>query len=274
MSFASLETSLDSAMPFELFEIRYTGNVWHYTNADQDIVFQGVTYKAVPCSHDDIEQSITGDKTALTLQFPFDIPFAEVYRIQPPSEIVTLRILAQNYLDMSDYVTMWKGRILNCAWKWPWVEVIAESATVSTNRAGLRRRYSTSCPHNLYGQQCGVLREAFRDAAVANVVSGMSVTAYGAIGKPDNHYAGGYMTWINAERANTERRMIVSSVGATGALELASLPVGLQTGQDIAIFAGCDHTISTCESKFNNSANCGAIPYIPKKNPFGGTTLY
>ncbi|EMM6324760.1 TPA: phage BR0599 family protein, partial [Pseudomonas aeruginosa] len=33
---------------------------------------------------------------------------------------------------------------------------------------------------------------------------------------------------------------------------------------------GCDQLIQTCNDKFNNTANCGAVPFLPGKSPFDG----
>ena len=39
-------------------------------------------------------------------------------------------------------------------------------------------------------------------------------------------------------------------------------------GQDVDVFAGCDHTVDTCDQKFDNVINYGGWPYVPSKNPF------
>lgn len=48
-------------------------------------------------------------------------------------------------------------------------------------------------------------------------------------------------------------------------------------GSTVVILAGCDHTVTTCDSKFNtpsdpqsNVVNFGGFPFVPTKNPFEG----
>jgi len=68
------------------------------------------------------------------------------------------------------------------------------------------------------------------------------------------------------------RRMILSHVGDTVTLTAAIL--GLAPGSTVTAFAGCDHTISTCDSKFNNRENFGGFPYFPSINPFAGGPIF
>ena len=45
-------------------------------------------------------------------------------------------------------------------------------------------------------------------------------------------------------------------------------------GDTIYLYPGCDRTLATCTAKFGNSANFGGFPFIPTKNPFGGSPIY
>lgn len=274
MTFSVKELSVDGATPVVLYQVVYSGRSWYYTSADTDIVFSGKTYFSVPCSHAEIEQQLSGDKFNLPVTFPHDIPFGEIFRVQPPSEIVSMTILVKNSDEADEYVVLWKGRIVNLDWKYPWVELITESIASSMKRVGLRRRYSVPCTHPLYSAKCGVVRTDYRTSGVVVGIDGLDVTVVAAINLIDNFYAGGIAIWGNNISPNIERRMIFASNGTTGVLTLTNSPVGLTVGQAIDIYPGCDHSISTCSGKFNNSDNYGGMPYIPLTNPFAGTTLY
>lgn len=274
MAIADNELSVQDSMPIELYEISYTGNFWYYTSADTDVVMDGRTYRAMPITHPEIEPPVDADKAGLEVTFPRDVPVAEVFRIQPPSEIVSFTLLVQNYLIPGEYVVLWRGRIIDSNWNGPWVSFTVENVFSSLNRPGLRRRYSTTCPYALYGPQCRVSRDDFREISSILGVSGLSVQVSSAVGKPDNYYAGGYVTWVNVMNGNTEKRMVRESFGESGTLVLATIPIGIAGGIEISMYAGCDHLIATCDSKFNNKDNCGATPYIPTKNPFGGSPIY
>ncbi|HHK4725441.1 TPA: phage BR0599 family protein [Pseudomonas aeruginosa] len=275
MSIGENELSVQDARPIELFEVSYTGNYWYYNTSSKDIVLDGRRYIAAPCSHEDIIPTVDAEKTGNTAVFPADAGFGEVFRVQPPSEVVSMSIRMQNYLVPSELVTIWKGRIINVAWNGEgMLEAVVENVFSSLQRPGLRRRFSITCPYALYSASCGVNRDDFRDDTPVLAMAGLGLVLQAAIGKPDDYYAGGYVTWENNIHGNQEKRMVRQSVGATGTLILASPPIALSGGQVVSAYAGCDHLIATCDSKFDNSDNCGATPYIPKKNPFGGSTIY
>lgn len=278
MSIADNELSVSDSRPIELVEISYTGNFYYYTNGDQERLLGGRTYRAIPFEHDDIEPSVDVTKSGLAFRFPADVDFGEVFRIQPPSEVVGFRLLIQNYLAPTEFITLWRGRIINSNWQSDGskeqLEITVENVHSSMQRVGLRRRYSTTCPHALYGPACRVPRDNFKEISPVLAFTGVSLVLQAAIGKPDNYYAGGYVTYANSVTGNLEKRMVRLSVGATGTLVLSSYPLGMDGGLLVNAYAGCDHLISTCEDKFNNRANSGATPYIPLKNPFGGDTLY
>lgn len=273
MSINAFETGVATARPVELYEISFTGNYWYFTSADHDVVFENRTYVSRPIQRSELAPSVDVNANQLTVTFPSDVAFGEIFRVQPPSEVVLIRLLVTNFMS-EGYVVAWQGRIVALDWKFPVVEVTAESVFSALKRPGLRRRYSTTCPYALYSTACGVSRVDFREATKCLGIDGLRIFAQSAIGKDDNFYGGGYVTWANAATGNVEKRMIRASNGADGGLSLSSFPVGLVGGADIEVFPGCDHRITTCRDKFNNEENCGATPYIPSLNPFGGSTLY
>jgi hypothetical protein len=43
----------------------------------------------------------------------------------------------------------------------------------------------------------------------------------------------------------------------------------------VTLYPGCDHTLGAAGcAKFANTDNFGGTPFIPNKNPFGGTAIY
>ena len=63
--------------------------------------------------------------------------------------------------------------------------------------------------------------------------------------------------------------MILAQSGDTMTL---LLPFSLDVaGQDIDLFAGCAHDLTTCDVKFAATLNYGGFPFVPRKNPFNVT---
>ncbi|ELF9250511.1 phage BR0599 family protein, partial [Salmonella enterica] len=51
-------------------------------------------------------------------------------------------------------------------------------------------------------------------------------------------------------------------------LHLFGGTTGLQVGQPVKLYPGCDRTIATCDNKFANHLNYGGQPHMPGKSPY------
>ena len=275
MTFAAVETSVDEGSPLELLMVSYLTNQWYYTTAESPVSYDGHTYTPLPIKHGAIAQ--TGDvaKSQLTISVPQDCPVGELFRIQPPTAIVTVTLF-QKHAGESEVKAVWKGRIVNNGWEQPWLNLTTESVFSSLQRLGLRRKYATQCPHPLYSQGhglCNVVKADHKVDYVVTSISGATVNCAAAVGAAAEFFAGGLVTWVHATSGYAEQRMVKSS-DALGNFVLTSAPLGLVVGATISTYPGCDHSTEACDSKFNNSLNYGGMPFIPTKNPFNGSTIY
>lgn len=272
MSYELIETSVDSARPIELYEFSYSGNHWRYTSADRNITYLANTYKAIPCSRGDLEPTSDAGKSSLIISLSRDAEIGEIFRVQPPSEVVSVTLLGEHFLD-NDFLAFWKGRVINAEWKGSVLELVTENVFSSMRRPGLRRRYQEQCPYALYGSKCAVNRDLWKENHVLISMSGLQLQFNSIVGKPDNYFAGGYLTWVNELNQNVEKRMIRSSSGTT--VTISAIPLGLSQAQVATLYPGCDHTLGAggC-ARFSNTDNFGGTPYIPRKNPFGGTPIF
>jgi uncharacterized phage protein (TIGR02218 family) len=273
MTYQTIETSVDDGKPIELLEINYSTEVWRYTSAEREVIHNLQTYEPLPMRHGSIAPTGDASTSNLTLELAKETPVGSLFLIQPPSEVITMTLFSKHFGD-DEFTVLWKGRILNCEFEDPFFKFNCESVFSSLQRIGIPRRFSVGCTHNLYGVGCRVLRDAYRTDGVALTITGIDLTSGAAGAVPDGYFAGGYVTWVHNVRGNLESRMITYSEGASGLIRLVAVPNGLSLGQEIKIYAGCDHRVQTCKDKFNNVPNFGGQPFIPQKNPFGGTTLY
>lgn len=280
MSYPLIETSDISGRPVELYEFKYSTVVWRFTSADVEIEHDGNTYTPLAgLDRGAFDETSDPTQSTLTISGPGTIPLAGLFLEQPPSDLITVTIYGKHLGDPdfaapSGFVVVWKGRVLNCDNQDSRAEFTCESVFSSMLRPGLAPRYSHQCRVPLYGAHCGVARASFRTVTTADTIAGLTVTAFDAAGSEPQYYAGGYMTWVHNVNGNVEQRMIVDFNSVTGALQISVPPVGLAEGQTIEIFPGCDHLTGTCLTRFNNIANFRGEPYIPSKNPFGGTSIF
>lgn len=271
MSFSALETSIFGGSPIELYEFSVLGQNWRYTTDDRETIFNGSTFEPVSqLSRGSIRVTQNIDRTEVKIEFRGNIGIADQFRVSPPSEPVAVRIYKKHRND-PDYIIRWRGRVQGCAWEGPRAVLTCVSVHSSLKQPGLRRSFQYQCPYALYDTSCGVNRATYEIIAPVTGISGTVVTATIPGTQAADYFAGGYVLW-ETPTGRQETRMVTTSTGDTVTLQMP--PLGLSVGDNIRLYAGCDHTIQTCYSKFSNADRFGGFPFIPSTNPFGGTTIF
>ena len=275
MSFLGLETSIFGGTPVELYEFRLSTVSWRYCSGQKPVIYSGQTYVPTPIKHSEIVDESGKDTNGLTITAPFDLDIGTIWMAAPPSEVVQLFIYERHLTDPdNEFQIKWMGRVLNAKWTHAELELQAESTRISAKRMGLRRRNQVSCPYALYGNGCNVNNLAFEVSGPCTLLSGVqiSVPAIGSAGKPDGWFVGGYATWVSDTTGIVERRSIIAHVGSTVTFDTTA--VGLSSTDTVKLYPGCDRTLATCVSKFNNVINYGGLPWVPTKNPFGSNPVF
>ncbi len=146
------------------------------------------------------------------------------------------------------------------------------SIAAATSRTIPRYTYQGLCNNVLYDDACGVddTDATWRlSNATVLTVDGADITVDGADAVVDGYYTGGFVEALGGQDA----RLILEHVGTTLTL-LQPFPFDA-VSQVVNVFAGCDHTISTCGSKFfttedptSNVINYGGFAFVPTKNIF------
>lgn len=271
MSFASLETSVDSGRPLELLLINYSQQSWYYTTSEVPVIHNFNEYTPYPFIAGKRQNTSDASKATMVVKVPHDAPVGELFRIRPPSEVVTVTLFGEHFLD-NDFQTFWKGRITAVNWELPWLELHVENVFASLRRLGIKRRYGIPCPHTLYEDGCFVDREVYRVSGTVGSITGSTLGIAAINSSVAGYYSGGYAEWISSVTGAMERQMIMAS--SPGSVFVSSAPVGLAVGQAIDVLPGCDHLFLTCDQKFANTLNYGGMPFRPEKNPFNGSTIY
>lgn len=122
-----------------------------------------------------------------------------------------------------------------------------------------RNLYSPTCLHTLYDSGCGVLRGAYAASGAAGVGSTSSLIVF-AGAQPS--YAQGSIVFTSGLNANVRATVKAVTVGASLSL-VYPLPAAPSVGDAFTVYAGCDHTSATCQSRFNNLTNFRGFPYVP-----------
>lgn len=121
-----------------------------------------------------------------------------------------------------------------------------------------RNLYAPSCGHTLYDSGCGLVKNAF--GSRGTVAAGSTVSS---------------IVWTGATQAFVQGTIYFSSgINAGASANIKSLSSGTLVlsyplefppaiGDTFTAYQGCDHTNTTCRTKFNNLANFRGFPFVP-----------
>ena len=268
MSYISIDQSVESGMPVELYQFNQSTKSWYFTNVATDIVYNVITYLATNISRGATSQSREVDKGTLSITVPRDHELGSEFIGRTVDVNTTITILRGHLTDSSvEYLPVWKGRVVASKVSGSVLELICESVFTSLRRTGLRARFQKNCRHALYSQACSVGQGNFKTNGVVTGTSGLVLSLGGIDLLPAGYLAGGMIKTLDGTL-----RFILDHTG--NAIELnKGFAGGIQIGDTVEVFPGCDHLMSTCIDRFNNLPNFGGFPYIPLKNPFSGTSL-
>lgn len=277
MSYDAQEISVQDGAPIELYTFAQDTSEWFFTSSGQDyrdeteissVNSDGNLYESASITRTPIAATEEEARNRLRLTVPRTFAVAELLRVAPPSDAITVIVRRVHRGDTANPVTVWVGRVLSCVFQGAAAELDCEPITVSLGRTGLRRLYGKSCPFALYGQGCGLDKPDFDHATTVSSVSGLVLTVASVDGAYT--YAGGFVEWVNDD-GNTERRFITAATGT--ALTLMMPFQGIAASDAVTIYPGCDHTLATCDTTFANAANYGGFAWFPSRNPFAGTPV-
>lgn len=244
-----------------------------YTDAEQDITLDGITYQAVTIDRAAITASGSLDKAMLKVSMQQGLSLSDQFLAYPPAQVVNLIIRQGHYGDdtafRANYPVVWTGRVLGCAHPPNETEFTCEPISTSIKRPGLRRNYQIGCPHVLYGSQCKANR---KDATITRTVvsiAGSRITLPDGweAAFPGAKYLGGMIGW-QQDNGAAELRSILRLEGENTFLIAGTLR-GLAAGDSVQLMLGCARNMGDCANLHSNIHNYGGQPFIPTTNPVG-----
>ena len=253
-----------------------SGLILTYTNADVPITLNGYVYVANSILVDGLKFKCTVglevDQQQITISARAvdtvgGVPFLQALRngVFDGCEIQRERAFLNSWstADTSapiGSVILFKGRIGT-------VDSIGRTTAQITVNSDLvlldlqmpRNVYSPNCQHVLYDSGCALVKNAFGTAGT--VGSGSTFATINWSGATANFVQG---TLTFSSGINSGLSVNVKSVVAGVSLGLSyPLTVAPAAGDAFTAYFGCDHTQSTCTTKFNNLAHFRGFPYVP-----------
>lgn len=288
MTYSTYEESREDGGPVQCYLFRYgtePGEYYAYTTHTQELTIDHggsvgeITYEPVPAQRGNVVSNGTLDKSSLQISLDIGTDLAELFRVYPPSNVVTLTIY-EGHLDDGDeeFVAVWAGRVIAAGREGSGLSLSGEPVSTQLRRPGLRRNYQYGCPLVLYGPQCGASKAAATVTSTAASIAGSMVTlAPGWEGAfPPAKFVRGVLEWVGAG-GGTERRTIIRISGDT--LSLSGIPKDLAASDAVSVILGCNHKAfasqgGDCEPLHDNINAYGGQPWIPVKNVINANPYY
>lgn len=270
------ESSPQDNRPVELYDFVFapgSSGTQRVTSYTHDFVFNGLLYSkrvikrgslAVVNSQNNVPE--------MTITMPVNDPIVQAYigvGVAPQRTKVTITRFQQASQTSQQ---IWAGYIASCT-------VTHRDATfriASLADDGFRIPIpsvvmSKLCNHVLYDAMCTVSRSG--NASITTITSispdrrTITVASLNSfIGEIESFYYGEFVHF-----GTTERRTIIPQLVAaspfTVALDVA-LPTTVFVGDACIIYRGCNHSVATCQTKFQNVDNFGGHPHIQTTNFF------
>lgn len=267
--FDTLESSLESSRPIELYTFRVGGEVFRFTSAEDDITIDSDVYIAEAISRTGISQDVENAKRNVIITCPSDNIFAKKFiNIIPGSRAsaTIVRLQRDEVPAFDTLILLFKGQVLDVRYPQDGhaAEIVVQGIDSALGRNLPRFSYMSQCNHVLYGTGCKVDPTLFTVTGNITDETGRKITLTGATIQPDGFYTGGYCTPVSGD---IDFRVIITHVGDVLTLLLPFASPVLNT--EVQAFAGCDHIIEKdCAVKFDNVPEFGGFAFVPNRNIF------
>jgi uncharacterized phage protein (TIGR02218 family) len=248
------------------------GQVFHLTNYDVSLAFNGVLYVANALLIDGLKY-----KTSVGLEVDKQQITLAAYPTTTMSGAPIMRAIAGGAFDgarvqrwrvfISPYLTggiegvlLFQGRVST-------VDSLGRTQaqlTIASDLAVLEfdmphNLFGPTCSHVLYDAGCKVDKGLFTFSGAAGAGSTQSQINWGGAQTGMLQGAVNMQTGLNAGV-----RATVKTVNPSVSLGLLyPFPSPLAEGDLFVAYFGCDHTMATCKAKFNNVTHFRGFPFVP-----------
>ena len=124
-----------------------------------------------------------------------------------------------------------------------------------------RRLYQAACTHVFGDAMCTFNRASLAANVTAEAGSTQAVIVTSLSPTPATLYDQGTIVATSGANAGQSRTIAQLSGGSVMLLKAWLEPVTV--GDGFQLLPGCDHTVATCQTTFNNLIHYGGFPYIP-----------
>lgn len=242
---------------------RTDGVVRAYTNHDNDLVVDGVTYKADGAFNPTAlvsSSALSSDNLALNgMVSAADLSADDLAAGRYDQACCDLYLC--NWADLTQGVLQLRRGWLGT--------VKLQGGQYSAMLLGLHDRlqhgfgdfYTATCRYQLGDSGCTVALAPYTVTGSVTAATGTTQFTDSANGAPAGWFDGGQIVWLSGALAGLTAEVQQWAGGQfTLWLPLSAVPA---IGDNYRAVAGCDKRLSSCRDKFNNILNFGGFPHLP-----------
>lgn len=278
MTYDARETSTQSGQPVELYTFSVAMRTYRYTSAEEPVSYGGYDYEQLAgLGRGPVVLMQAGKSREMEIALPRTHAIALVLTgngsgIPPRTATLTVRRLHRSDAEAR---LLWSGAIAQVRIDGSYLRLRVPNGADAALDVGLPfARVSGTCQHILYGPGCEVVRDyaTYKTQGYLVATTAVSQTSAGVLTVADMNNSSGaahanqWARYGEVRRVvDGERRTVLDHTGTALTLDV---PFGtIFAGDDLEVYAGCDHQIGTCGSKFGNGQKFGGHPSAPSSNP-------
>lgn len=260
-TFESLELSAESGSKIELYTLAIGSTIYRmHTSVEPILNYAGFDYLRVQIGRGAISTGQEFLEVTLPGSHPFPLNFTSI----APGQVASLLIQAVHRDEPTDVKVIYKGVVRSVAFT---QNASMSALSLVPINAALdkeipERTYQAPCNNVLFDADCKIVKASWKYDGTVSAVAGNEVTVTGLeAAKGDGWSTGGYASF-----GVLDYRLITTQDGDDLILPLPFYESVLN--ETVTVYAGCNHDIGVCASKFSNEINFGGFPYVPTKNIF------
>ena len=267
MSYSAFETSPELGQPVEVYRFTAGAQSWFYTSAESEVTLSATLYLPETIARGVITDGPEERGANFELTVPGTNPIARMFILTVPGVRVRVEVLRfhRNDTPTPEVIRIFDGYVMSVSFQenMKVAKMACRPAIAVLGRTIPRFTFQAQCNHVLYDTGCGVdsTDPAFRASGKSVTGSDGNELMVAGLGSfVDGWFDGGFVEVIGSG----DVRLVLSHVGGT----LTLLLPFATTPDTVNVYAGCEHIIQVCGSKFANVPRFGGHAFVPPKNPF------
>lgn len=270
MTYQSVETSVESGQPVEVFKFTVGAAIYRVTSTEAGVSIGVEDYEPVAIERGKLHEDLDKHDTEFELRMPASHPLPQLFLNVPPGQRVLL--LARRFHSTDggtpEIVTIFDGEVQTVSYRRGVKEAVITSLPrlAAGNHALPSFTYQGPCNHVHYEPNtCKVSPTDPAFLASAYSVSAQVGRVLTVPGLSTDFTPGWFIGGMIEAIGAGDFRMVLDQFGD----DLYMLLPFTAMPTLVNVLAGCAHDTSAdgCP-KFNNGGNYGGFPFVPKKNPF------